>query len=739
MSKHQENGPIGASAPPRTDGCARILLVSGDENAQQVLLGELRGAGHHVVTTESGSSALVLFAVARIDIVFAAHELPDMTGQQLLASLRLASPLTPVILTAAPGDTSLALSLMRSGAMDVISRSSGSKEIHSVLRRALGNIDARCRLSEETLMRRDAMVQVEQNEARLRAVLASTSDPLITINCKGIIESASDSVERDFGWKPAELLGHNISILIPQPHHELHSGYLEQYLATDKTYILGRSRELEAVRKDGTIFPCEITVWQSDMPGRSTPIFTGILRDITERKKAEETLRKYALDLEAANEAQEREAARISTLAEELSIARERAEQAADAKSEFLANMSHEIRTPMTAILGFAENLLDSDLSDNERFDTVQTIQRNGQHLLSIINDILDLSKIEAAKLSLERMTCSLVQIVSDVISLMRPQAKDKKLKVSLQFDGPVPATIHTDPTRLRQILVNLVGNAIKFTKSGSIKLVVKMQEAAAHGNPLIEFHVTDSGIGVSPEQLAKLFEPFSQADASTTRLFGGTGLGLVISKRLARVLGGELTVRSELGQGSTFSVTLDPGPIDNIEMITETSEAVAGPPATVNPTCPIITLPGKRILLAEDGVDNQRLISFILKKTGVEVKIVANGDLASREALSAAAEGKPFDVILMDMQMPVMDGYEATRHLREQEYHGPIIALTAHAMSGDRDRCLAAGCDDYATKPIQRDIFLTMVESYASQNATQHASKDETTEVAEKGSPPTV
>ena len=396
--------------------------------------------------------------------------------------------------------------------------------------------------------------------------------------------------------------------------------------------------------------------------------------------------------------------------------AKEAAEAASVAKSQFLANMSHEIRTPLTAILGFAENLL-QPIPDQERRAAVKTILRNGEHLLEVINGILDLSKIEAGRLEVERLRISPVQLAADVVSIMRVRADVKNLRVRLRFDGPVPETILSDPTRLRQILLNLVGNAIKFTEQGGIDLVIDLVVLNAP-EPQLRFRVIDTGIGLTSEQAARLFQPFTQADGSTTRKFGGTGLGLAISRHLARLLGGDVSVESTIGKGSVFSVVIDPGSLQSVSLLENVEEALAAEPEIKIADLSTVCL-SARILLAEDSPDNQVLISTFLKKLGAAVTIAGDGREAVDLVLAAQATGEPFDLVLMDMQMPELDGLEATQALRSRNVVQPIIALTANAMGGDRQRCFDAGCSDYATKPIDRRRLVSQILAQLSRPQT--------------------
>ncbi|QDU06093.1 Autoinducer 2 sensor kinase/phosphatase LuxQ [Gimesia chilikensis] len=420
---------------------------------------------------------------------------------------------------------------------------------------------------------------------------------------------------------------------------------------------------------------------------------------------------------ESEIKARVRNAIRAIHLLREQKHLRQQAEAANQSKSAFLANMSHEIRTPMTAILGYTE-ILELEARTHQMpelfLDSLDTIRRNGGHLMELINDILDLSKIEAGKLDVESIACSPQTIVEEVMELVQVRAEAKGLKLETHFKFPLPAQIHSDPTRIRQILINLIGNAIKFTEVGTIRLETELLQAP-YEEPQIQFTVVDQGIGMSEAQMTNLFRPFSQADSSTSRKYGGTGLGLTICKRLANILGGDISVESELNQGSRFSATVRTGSLAEIELLHELldTNVISTTVAADNKTASVeaeFPLRGKHVLLAEDGPDNQKLISFILKKVGAEVSLAENGEEAYQAAIKEMERGSLFDVILMDMQMPILDGYSATRKVRDVGYTGPIISLTANAMEGDREKCLAVGCNNHITKPIDRRQLVEMI-----------------------------
>jgi signal transduction histidine kinase/ActR/RegA family two-component response regulator len=376
------------------------------------------------------------------------------------------------------------------------------------------------------------------------------------------------------------------------------------------------------------------------------------------------------------------------------------ADSANKAKSEFLANMSHEIRTPMTAILGYSE-MLEENISPTTKpgcVEAIDAIQRSGKHLMMIINDVLDLSKIESGKLSVEHELWPILETVQDVVASLQISARRKELDLVVEFDSSVPTMLCTDAYRVKQVLINILGNAIKFTDSGSITLRLSADEH------VFRFAITDTGEGIDPSQIGALFRPFEQVDSSVTRRHEGTGLGLTISRHLAHLLGGDVVVESKVGAGSTFTFVI---PQDCPE---GTPWADCLPGLSIHnkqqsDSCEIKRIDAK-ILLTEDGIDNQRLITSILKKVGLEVEVATNGV----QVIEILKQPHDFDLVLMDMQMPVMDGYTATRELRAMGIDLPIVALTAHVMDGAQENCLDAGCDAYASKPINRDELYEII-----------------------------
>ncbi|HEX5049514.1 MAG TPA: response regulator [Gammaproteobacteria bacterium] len=385
----------------------------------------------------------------------------------------------------------------------------------------------------------------------------------------------------------------------------------------------------------------------------------------------------------------------------ELREAQKQAEAADRAKSEFLANMSHEIRTPMAAILGYAD-ILRLSLADPDQLQYVKTIASNGRYLLALIDDILDLSRIEAGKLEPRFERVSPEALVREVCALLDVRARDKGLALEVVLEGALPETIRTDPKRLRQILINLVDNAIKFTERGEVKISLHLRENVSQ----LVIDVADTGCGIEEHVLARLFRPFAQGDSSVTRRFGGTGLGLSICRSLARMLGGDITVLTREGKGTTFTLTVDAGAVTDVPLLDPGTRAARGDehePRSLD--C--------RVLVTDDHAEMRELARRMLEDAGAEVAFAADGADALRRVAEAAVAGEPFDAVLLDMQMPVIDGYATAAQLRSDGYDRPIIAITANAMKDDEARCLASGCDHYLSKPLDRAALIHAIARY--------------------------
>jgi PAS domain S-box-containing protein len=471
----------------------------------------------------------------------------------------------------------------------------------------------------------------------------------------------------DYGLRGSDITGHS--------HYEIFPGAPKRWKEIHQRCLAGAIERCEEdwfEREDGTRcwLRWEVRPWR-DVSGAISGVIMSS-EDITQLKTSEIALQSANHELESAMQK-----------AKQLVV---EARHSCTAKSEFLANMSHEIRTPMNGVIGMSGLLAATDLSPEQR-QYVDVIQTSSNVLLSIINDILDFSKIEARKLDLEEVDFDLHDLTESSANIIGVSARAKHLSLQCRIDRSLPRFMRGDPTRLRQVLLNLGSNAVKFTEFGGI-LISGDGEEKSSGEWLVHFHISDTGIGIPSGKLERIFQPFSQADSSTTRTFGGSGLGLAISKHLVELMGGTITVNSRPGQGSNFSFSV----VGKEASSAETAGEIPSP----------AKLPqGLHVLLVEDNSVNQKVAVAILNKLGCEVTVAANG----AEAV-ASLSGNLFDVVLMDCQMPVMDGYEATRHLRSQGMKIPVIAMTASAMKGDRERCLAAGMSDYLSKPIRLDVL---------------------------------
>ena len=529
-----------------------------------------------------------------------------------------------------------------------------------------------------TVMLNANLADYQELQQTNQLILDGAVDAIITIDDTGVIASVNPAVEKLTGYNRSELIGQNIRLLMLSPYREEHDGYLQSYLSSGQKKIIGTDREVSILKKDGIELPVELSVSEVALADRK--MFTGILRDVSERKRSEEVLRQ----------------------------AKEEAELSAKAKSQFLANMSHEIRTPMNGILGMTELLSQTSLTPKQQ-EYIGLVQNSGKNLLSIINDILDISKIEADKLVLTKIPFDLEELISETVKIARFSTKDKELSITYQIDPDIPRTLNGDSHRLRQILNNLISNAIKFTDEGTIDVQVSIKHRDLEQIELV-WDVSDTGIGMTPEQKERIFQPFTQADDSTVKKYGGTGLGLNISKQLAEMMGGTLWLESEYGKGSTFSFSTQFGLLQDyhdVESIMRQSENESSD--TDNVYDPTASSGPLRILLVEDNEINQVVAQSMLQEAGHTVVLSGNGRIALE-----TLENESFDIILMDVHMPEMDGFEATAAIREQELvsgaHIPIVALTANVMLEDQQRCLEAGMDAYVPKPFDPQVLSSTI-----------------------------
>ena len=521
----------------------------------------------------------------------------------------------------------------------------------------------------------------QADQDRFRALLDSTAEAIYGLDLQGRFTFLNHSCLETLGYESdTELLGMD-------SHQQIHSSYPDGRPYPPEDCPIGKalstgqpvySPNEHLLRRDGSFLPVEIWAHPKRIAGKIMGCVVTFF-DISERLR----------------------------IAEELSQAKAAAESASQAKSDFLANMSHEIRTPMAAILGYVDILL-RQVSEPDDVECLRVIQRNGVHLLEIINDILDLSKIEAGRLQLETVPVSLEQVLGEVMSLMNVRAAEKNLPLTLEFDGPVPKEIQSDPTRLRQILMNLLGNAIKFTEEGSVALRARLLD-----DRLLQISVHDTGIGIAEEHLGHLFQAFSQADTSVTRRFGGTGLGLVISRKLIEMLGGSIEVESQPGGGSTFTFTVATGDLLGVDRVAGGPVALRSAPEEPSPAS-LPDLSGLSVLVVDDRRDIRYLVQSYLEEAGASVETGGDG----QAALDHLQRTIP-DVLVLDMQMPRLDGYSTARELRQRGFSLPILALTASAMKYDRDLCLQAGCDSYLSKPVERGALLRQVDLLARRGKT--------------------
>jgi PAS domain S-box-containing protein len=673
---------VGGRRLPALEGAAHgLLLLTIEDATAQKRIEEETGESLARFRTTLGSIADAVIATdleSRITFMNPAAErltgwrkkhalhrlLPDIVQLVNEQAVKLESPVEKAILAGEPVTLSdHAILVARDGRHWPVDNSAAP------ILDAVGRITGVVLIFHEIAQRRKLEQELASSERRYRRLFESAGDGLLILDAgTGKILEVNPCMRDLLGECGERLEGKELWEIGLFKDAESAKGALESLERRGSM----RWDDLPLRRTDGRNIPVELacTVYEE---GERTLIQCNV-RDVAERKNA----------------------------ARDLAKALEAAEAASRAKSEFLANMSHEIRTPMSAILGFAEMLLQKSAEECAQIGCARIIRQNSQHLLELINDILDLSKVEAGQMKVERIPFDLPTLLFEIVSLARPRAAEKGLGFDVRFDGPIPRLIQSDPERLRQILLNLISNAMKFTESGKIDLRI-MDEGAGSPNILLRVDVIDSGIGMTQEQLGRLFRPFTQGDVSIARKFGGTGLGLTISRQLAKLLGGDVTATSQPRMGSTFTMRIDGGAAAGVETLRGLTEATL--PAKLDDGVKNEIYLRGRILLVEDGADNQRLLRMQLSGAGASVVSAANGQMAVELATT-----QPFDLILMDMQMPVMDGYAATVELRRRGVKIPIIALTAYAMAEDRDKCIASGCDAYLSKPVDEETLLSAV-----------------------------
>ena len=500
---------------------------------------------------------------------------------------------------------------------------------------------------------------LRDRESETRAVIDASKNAFVAMNEAGVITAWNQQAEQNFGWQRAEAVGRDLAdTIIPSQYREPHREGLRRFLKSGESRVLNSRIEMEGLHRSGRLFPVELAIWHIRVGGEYS--FNAFIRDITERKRAE----------------REMEEARTSAL------------EASRMKSEFLANMSHEIRTPMNGVIGMTQLLLDTELTGEQK-EFVDTIRASGEALMAIINDILDFSKIEAGKLTLETIDFDLRSAVEEAVDVVAGRAHNKGLEISTLVQPNIPATAAGDPARLMQVLVNLVGNAIKFTKEGEVVVRAFLKSEDQRGY-VVCFEVSDTGIGIDTENQVRLFDSFTQADASTTRTYGGSGLGLAISKQLTELMGGDIGVKSEVGKGSTFWFTVQLAKAENFQPWQPGDGTV---------------LAGVSALLVDDNATNRAMLELDLAGWGMRPSSASSGSEALVLLRDAVHHGEPFKVALVDFQMPEMDGIELARTIRsDQELKETrLVLLTSSTERGEATAARDVGIDAYLTKPVRR------------------------------------
>ncbi|MHC4104262.1 MAG: PAS domain-containing hybrid sensor histidine kinase/response regulator [Planctomycetota bacterium] len=661
-----------------------ILMVDDDPGAYRLvklILAESAKPVEFIVESAGTlTEGLDVLAGRSFDLVMLDLGLPDSNGIQTVEKLYQAYPHIPIVVLTGLADEEAGIQAIQKGASDYLVK---GKFFRDMLVRTI----------RYSLERKEFEQLSRQSEERLKAIMDNIQTGIILVDAEThTIVDANPAAVQMIGVAKDNIVGSVCNDYVCP-------GRNGQCPITDLKKDVDNA-EHELVKADGVKVPILKTAVPVVLSDRKYLLESFV--DITERKHTEENLKIAKEQAEDAGTKLEQVNLQLESSIEQAELMTKEAVQANQAKSQFLANMSHEIRTPMNGILGMLELAMDESLDDKVA-DYLQTAKLSADTLLAIIDDILDISKIEAGKICIEIIDCSLKQLLCDIDALMRPQAGQKGIDFKISIDTPVPEQIRTDPTRLRQCLLNLLGNAVKFTDSGYVHVHINGQDGK--DGATIRLDVEDTGIGIEPDKQKLIFEAFTQADNTTTRKFGGTGLGLVITRNLVKLLGGKILLTSGPGEGSMFSLTIPAGvDVDKGPMMTEFDPDLARARESLD----ISTQFCGKILVVEDDSVSQKAILAILKKLGLEADVANNGKEAVQKAIKEL-----FDLILMDMHMPNMNGYEATKSLRKQGLTIPIIALTASVMKNDLDKCLTAGCDLFLSKPVNRKKLIETLANY--------------------------
>ncbi|OFZ29511.1 MAG: hypothetical protein A2622_07220 [Bdellovibrionales bacterium RIFCSPHIGHO2_01_FULL_40_29] len=653
-----------------------ILIVEDNEMDQLLIKRELSKSDIlcAVEVTDNKVEFIKKLEEFKPDLILCDFSMPQFGALAALEILKVKNLNIPVIIVTGTLTDEMAVECLKKGAIDYILKEKIIR-LPSAIKIALDLTRSKFEkiVAEDRLRQNEKQLQVIT--AVLPASLAYISRQLKFIFCNKVNEE----------WFGKDITGHHIQEILGESVAKIIESKMPTLLTGGQFNF--ESRLPHAVQD---IF-ASISVVPDVEKDSGVKGFVILITNITDRKKYEEELKAAKKQADAANEA----------------------------KSQFLANMSHEIRTPLNAIMGLSELLLTAEQTTEEKNQWAEKILRNSEHLKSVIDEVLDLSKVESGKMSVQISSFSVPKVIAQIKSMLSPLAHEKKIEMTLQIEGSIPEFITSDIEKLRHILLNILGNAIKFSAKGPITLTVRLDES--HEKPQLEFRIRDRGVGVSEDERENLFKPFTQIDNSMTRKFGGTGLGLSLARKLAQALGGDVQlIESIPGQGSTFGIRIDTGPIQNVPRITRFETLFQAEPLVSKATTASSKTDGTdfSVLLVEDSEDNQYLVKRFLEIEGIHVDVASDG----QEGVASALAGK-HDLVLMDIQMPVLDGYNATSRLRQQGYKTPILAFTAHAFQSERERCLRIGFSDFLAKPIKKSELMSFIEKYKRSKRTAELS----------------